>query len=145
MKKKALPILVYLINILDSILSAKVERSYMSSVFLSRCFVLIITLALYVQVHLIYLCWNETKVCFGSTSMQMEYAIFKMSLADHCVTCIWFFSSPKQKVQNFSNHLLSVVCSFVYKLFTFIAYLFKGVRYIQSNLAQIFSVEGESK
>lgn len=38
-----------------------------------------------------------------------------------CVTCIWFFfSSPEQKVQNFSNHLLSVVCLLVYKLFTFI-------------------------
>lgn len=63
-----------------------------------------------------------------------------------CVTCIWFFLAHLNKrVQNFYDHLLSVVCSLVYKLFTFITYLFKGVGYIQSNLAQIFSVEGESK
>lgn len=126
--------------------SAKVERSYMSSVFLSRCFVLIFTLALYVKVHIIYLCWNETKVCFGSTSMQMEYAIFRMSLAVHCVKhASDFFSSPEQKVRvNFSAHLLSVRLS-INSSHLLLTYLKEYAIYIQSNLAQIFSVEGESK
>lgn len=69
--------------------------------------------------------------------------------------CLWlvivcnmhliFSAHLNKRVQNFYDHLLSVVCSLVYKLFTFITYLFKGVGYIQSNLAQIFSIEGESK
>lgn len=56
--------------------------------------------------------------------------------------CLWlvivcnmhliFLAHLNKRVQNFYDHLLSVVCSLVYKLFTFITYLLKGVGYIHS-------------
>lgn len=146
-KIKTYPTSVYLISISDSILSAKVERSCMSSVFfvLLLFFCILLLNSSVCKSNILLLKWEKSML------RQYIYAdgicnIQNVSGWSLCVTCIWFFLAHLNKrVQNFYDHLLSVVCSLVYKLFTFITYLFKGVGYIQSNLAQIFSIEGESK